>query len=108
MKTFYLSKSTRKDKKFMLTMPHLNHAHHFGASGYKDYTLMHDKNSIHYEPIKDKREKTKRAYLARHKNDPKGIHAPSTMSDLFLWSAPTLSGGIKNYERKYKVDVIYI
>lgn len=107
MKTFYLFKSTRKDKKFMLVMPEYNHIHHFGAKGYKDYTLMNNEKSIHYEPNKDKREKTKKAYLSRHKGDPKGIHAPSTMSDIFLWSAPTLRGGIKNYERKYKVNVIY-
>jgi len=107
MKTFYLSKSSRKDKKFMLVMPELKHTHHFGASGYKDFTLMNNKNSVHYEANKNKRDKTKKAYLARHKGNPKGIHSPSTMSDMFLWSAPTLAGGIKNYERKYKVDVIY-
>ena len=107
MKTFYLYPSTRKDKKFMLVMPDFNHTHHFGAKGYKDFTLMNDKNSTFYEPKKEIRDKTKRAYLARHKGDPKGIHSPSTMSDLFLWSAPTLSGGIKNYEKKYKVNVIY-
>ncbi len=105
MKTFYLYPSSRKDKKFMLVMPEMTH--HFGAKGYKDFTLMHDKNSTFYEPKKEIREKTKRAYLARHKGDPKGIHSPSTMSDLFLWSAPTLAGGIKNYEKKYKVNVIY-
>jgi len=91
----------------MLQMPDLGHSHFFGARGYKDYTLMNDKNSIFYEPKKEIREKTKRAYLARHKGNPKGIHSPSTMSDLFLWSAPTLSGGIKNYEKKFNVNVIY-
>lgn len=107
MKTFYLYKSTRKDKKFMLVMPELNHTHHFGARGYKDFTLMNDKNSIHYEVDKNKRDKTKRAYLSRHRGNPKGIHSPSTLSDIFLWSATTLSSGIKNYEKKYNVNVIY-
>lgn len=107
MKTFYLSKSSRKDKKFMLVMPDLKHTHHFGASGYKDFTLMNNRNSTFYEPKKEIRDKTKRAYLARHRGDPKGIHSPSTMSDMFLWSAPTLAGGIKNYEKKYNVNVIY-
>ena len=107
MKTFYLYPSTRKDKKFMLVMPEFNHTHHFGASGYKDFTLMNNRNSTFYEADKSKRDKTKRAYLARHRGDPKGIHSPSTMSDMFLWSAPTLAGGIKNYEKKYNVNVIY-
>lgn len=105
MKTFYLYPSTRKDKKYMLVMGEITH--HFGAKNYKDFTLMNDKNSTFYEPKKEIREKTKRAYLARHRGDPKGIHSPSTMSDLFLWSAPTLAGGIKNYEKKYNVNVIY-
>lgn len=106
MKTYYLSKSTRKGKKFMLLVPELNHAYHFGASGYRDYTLINDKKSIYYEPNKSKRENIKKAYLTRHRNNPKGIHSPSTLSDMFLWSAPTLAGGIKRYERKYKVRVI--
>lgn len=105
MKTFYLSKSSRKDKKFMLVMDTMTH--HFGASGYKDFTLMNNRNSTFYEPKKEIRDKTKRAYLARHRGYPKGIHSPSTMSDMFLWSAPTLAGGIKNYEKKYNVNVIY-
>ena len=107
MKTFYLYPSSRKDKKYMLAMPDLNHTHHFGQRGYKDYTLMHDKNSPFYESDENKREKTKKAYLARHKKDPKGIHSPSTLSDMILWSAPTIQKGIKNYEKKYKVKVIY-
>ena len=63
MKTFYLSKSTRKDKKFMLEMPEFKHIHHFGASGYKDFTLMNNRNSTFYEADQNKRDKTKRAYL---------------------------------------------
>ncbi len=106
--TFYLYRSGRKDKKYRLEMPEpYNHQHNFGAKGMRDFTLINDKKSEFYLPIKSEREKVKAAYISRHRND-KGlgsIHAPSELSMVLLWSAPTLAGGIKNYEKKYNVKV---
>ena len=73
----------------------------------RDYTLINNKQSEFYLPNKEDREKVKKAYLSRHKND-KGLgslHAPSELSMVILWSAPTLAGGIRNYERKHNVRV---
>ena len=103
-KTFYLSKSNRKGKKYMLVME--NMTHHFGGDGYRDYILMNSKSSKFYEPNKEIKDKVKRNYLARHRNDPKGMHSPSTLSDMLLWNKPNLKQSIKDYEKKYGVSVV--
>ncbi|HBY70339.1 MAG TPA: hypothetical protein DEG69_22820 [Flavobacteriaceae bacterium] len=107
MEIYYLYRSDKNTKKYTMLMPSHKHIHRFGQNGYRDYTLIHDKKSKFYEPDKDKRDKIKDNYLARHKKDPKGVHAPSSMSDIILWSAPTLRGGIRNYEKKFKVKVVF-
>lgn len=112
MDQFYLYKSTRKGKKYMMVMPSYNHKHHFGgvkASGepYRDYTLLHNRNSKFYLPTQTERDKVRKAYRTRHKND-KGlgsIHAPSEMSMVILWSKPTLEQGIKAFESKHGVRI---
>ena len=76
-KQFYLFKSTRKDKKYMMEMPKYNHKHHFGgvrATGepYRDYTLLHNKNSKFYLPSQAERDKVRKAYRTRHGKD-KGL-----------------------------------
>lgn len=105
--TYYLFRSNRPDKKLVMIMPKYKHLHHFGATGYRDYTLLSDKSSNFYEPDKVKREKIKINYLNRHKNDPKGVHNPSSMSDIILWNKKTLRGGIRDYENKFNVKVIF-
>ena len=106
--TFYLYRSNRKDKKYRLEMPEpFSHQHNFGAKNMRDYTLINDKNSEFYIPDKAEREKVKKAYISRHKND-RGlgsIHAPSELSMVMLWSAPSLKGGVRNYEKKHNVRV---
>lgn len=106
--TFYLYKSNRKEKKYRMEMPEpYDHIHHFGAKGMRDFTLINDKKSEFYIDDKAEREKVKRAYKSRHKND-KGLgspHAPSELSMTILWSAPTIEGGIRNYEKKHNVKV---
>lgn len=105
---FYLYKSNKPQKKYVMIMPTpYNHKHYFGASLYRDYTLMNNKNSKFYEPSKEKRDKVKNAYLNRHKKDPKGIHQPSTLSDMILWNKPTITESIKDYENKYNVKVVF-
>ena len=103
--TLLLYKSDKKNKKFLMEMPKFGHKHYFGASGFRDFTLMNDKNSKFYEPSKQERDKVKDRYLKRHAKDPKGVHSASSMSDLILWSAPTIEQGVKNFEKKFKVKV---
>ena len=105
--TYYLFRSDKPEKKFAMLMPSHNHIHRFGSSAHRDFTLLSNKNSIHYEADKDKREKIRQNYINRHKKDPKGIHNPSSMSDLILWSEPTLRKGITKYEKRFGVKVVF-
>ena len=107
--TFYLYKSDKPDKKFKMIMGEpYNHKHYFGSSSYRDYVLINDKNSQYYIADENEREKVKKAYRARHKNDNiKSVHSAGGMSWYILWSAKTLSQGIKNYEKAFNVKVIY-
>ena len=105
--TYYLFRSNKPAKKFVMVMPSHNHVHHFGSSSHRDFTLMNDKTSRFYEADKVKREKIRQNYINRHKKDPKGEHTPSSMADLILWNKPTLKGGIKVYERKFGVKVVF-
>ena len=96
--TFSLRKSTRKDKKFQMKMPSFGHTHHFGQANARDRTLI--KNPA-------ERMKAWKSYQARHRKDPIGdVHSPAALSWYLLWSADTLSQGIKNYERKFNVEVV--
>jgi len=45
---FYLYKSNKAGKKYTMVMPEFDHKHHFGASDYRDFTLISDKNSKYY------------------------------------------------------------
>lgn len=106
-KQFFLYKSNRKGKKYMMKMPYYNHTHHFGATGYRDYTLLHNRNSKYYLPTQAQRDKVRKSYRTRHAKD-KGlgsIHAPSEMSMVILWSKPTLEQGIKAFETKHGVKI---
>lgn len=69
---------------------------HFGSSGNKDYT-------IYYAEDKAKAEKMRDAYIARHKvnenwNDPM---TAGSLARFVLWEAPTISGGISAYKKKF-------
>jgi len=110
--TYYLFRSNRPDKKYTMVMPQFKHLHQFGGikpdgTPYRDYTLLNDKSSIHYESDSKIKDKIKANYLNRHKNDPKGVHNPSSMSDIILWNKKTLRGGIRDYEKKFNVNVIF-
>jgi len=91
---FLLDAKTKKEK-----------AISFGASGYRDFTLMNDKNSKFYEKKKEDREKVKKAYQARHAKDP--INDPMTAGALsfwILWNKPTLAGSIAHFKNKFKLN----
>jgi len=80
---------------------------HFGGKGYRDYTLMNDKKSVHYLSSKKERDAVKDRYRVRHANDNlDDPESPGSMSMSVLWSAPTLKGGIRNYSRKYNLRVV--
>ncbi len=103
----YLYKSNLKNKKWAMFFPTSKKVIHFGGKGYRDYTLMNDKKSVHYLSSKKERDAVKDRYRVRHAND--NLDDPEStgsMSMSVLWSAPTLKGGIRNYSRKYNLRVV--
>tara|TARA_R110002012_G_scaffold26658_1_gene86309 strand:- start:500 stop:874 length:375 start_codon:yes stop_codon:yes gene_type:complete len=105
--TFYLFKSDKPNKKFVMLMPSYGHIHHFGSSAHRDFTLMNSKSSKFYEPDPVNREKIRLRYMKRHAKNPKGVHSASSMADLILWTKPTIKGGVKAFEDKFNVKIIY-
>jgi hypothetical protein len=76
----------------------------FGSSTYRDFTLMNNKKSKFYEADKEKREKVRASYRARHAKDP--INNPLTAGALswwILWNKPTLAGSISHFKNKFKL-----
>ena len=105
--TYYLFRSDKPTKKYTMLMPSHKHIHRFGQNSYRDYTLMHDKKSKFYEPDFKTRERVKYAYHKRHSKEKGGRHTPSSMSKIILWNKKTLKESIKDYEKKFKVKVIF-
>lgn len=89
---YSLRKSTKAGKKYMLVTP--TKKIHFGAKGYSDYTL-------HKDP------KRKRRYITRHKarENWKDPLTAGALSRWILWNKPTLSGSIKDFEKRFKLKI---
>ncbi len=99
-----LRKSKRENKKYVAYFE--NNTTHFGDDRYKDYVLMNTKNSKWYEPDKDVREKTKANYRGRHAKD--NLNDPTSagaLSYYLLWNKPTLKASIRDFERRFKIDI---
>ena len=76
----------------------------FGASGYRDYTLMSDKTSKFYLPKKEDREKVKNAYIKRHSREVQtNPLKPATLSRFVLWENPSFGGAIRNFKKRFGV-----
>jgi len=108
MKLLKIISSKRKDKKYVAYFKldsGKEKAIHFGASGYRDFTLISDKTSKFYLPKKADREKVKAAYIARHKKREPWTSPDSagTLSRYILWSTPSLGGSIRNFKKRFGV-----
>lgn len=102
MDVYVLSKSTRKNKKWMVKFPNSKTVVHFGGvkedgSLYSDYTKHKDKNR-------------KARYLARHfKNEnwnKSGIKSAGFWSRWLLWNQETLKKSIKDTEKRFSINII--
>jgi len=99
-----LRKSKREGKKWVAKDG--KRTIHFGQENARDYTLMNKKGSKHYLPSKEERDKVRSAYQSRHaKDNLDNPFSPGALSYYILWTAPTMKGGIKNYEKKFGIDV---
>ena len=94
---YIIKPSSRKDKKFMVIMG-LNMVHHFGQSGYDDYTTHNDQNR-------------KDSYIARMNVNQdwskQGIHTSGFWAKHILWNKPTIKGSIKDTQKKFGIKIIY-
>lgn len=94
---YRLSKSTRKDKKWMITTNENKKKLHFGATGYEDFTIHKD-------------EQRKEKYLIRHKKkedwSKKGIQSAGFWARWLLWNKTTLDKSITFTEKKFNIKII--
>jgi len=100
-----LHKSDKPNKKFYLKTD--TSKIHFGSKGMRDYTLLNNPSSKFHLKDKKTRDDVKRNYRARHRNDPfnKSL-TPASLSYYLLWNKPTLSASIKDYEKRFDVNII--
>jgi hypothetical protein len=95
---YYLEKSSRKDKKYMVSFINENTGRvntvHFGQAGASDF-LQH------------KDEERKKRYINRHKanEDWSDLSKPGTWSRFILWREKSLSESIKKMEDKFNINI---
>jgi hypothetical protein len=99
MTIVYLQKSSKPEKKFMVTVIHNDGTHkkvHFGLSGFSDYTIHKDKARM-------------KRYEGRHKSRENwgitGIDTAGFWSKWILWSEPSLDKAVKNTAKKFKITI---
>jgi len=101
MQKVYLSKSTRREKKWMVEIENPSTGRtktvHFGASGMSDFTIHKDE------------ERYKR-YITRHRSrenwTKSGIDSAGFWSRWILWNKPSLIESIKDTEKRFNLKII--
>jgi len=89
-----LKKSTNSAKKFMVIIG--NKTIHFGANGYLDYTHHKDPERMkRYENRHRKRENWTKS----------GIKSAGFWSKWILWNKPSLTGSIRDTERRFGIKI---
>lgn len=107
IKLLRIEPSSKKEKKYdaIFMVDDKEKKVSFGASGYRDYTLINDKNSKFYLPKILDRNVVKASYIRRHRekenwNNPLSAGA---LSRYILWNKKTLASSIKDYKKKFKL-----
>lgn len=97
MNTYKLTKSPRKEKKFMVLTPSGKRVY-FGATGYSDYTIHKD-----YERMQ--------RYNIRHQKrenwTKSGVETAGFWSKWLLWNKPSFIGSLRDMEKKFKIKIVY-
>ena len=92
---YYLSKSSRAGKKYMVNTPY--GLVHFGAEGYKDYTMHKDSER-------------KQRYIDRHQAredwSETGLNTAGFWSRWLLWNKPSISASIKDIEKTFHIKIL--
>ncbi len=92
MKTYILTKSKSKNKKFKITN---GKTINFGQKGASDFTINKDPQR-------------KKNYINRHKKreDWNNLNTAGAWSKGLLWNKNTLNKSIKNMENKFNINII--
>ncbi len=92
MKTYILTKSKSKNKKWKITN---GKTINFGDSRYSDFTINKDPQR-------------KKNYINRHKKreDFNNLNTAGAWSKGLLWNKRTLNKSIKNMENKFNINII--
>lgn len=77
----------------------------FGASGYRDNTLINDKSSKFYLQNKSDRDVVKDSYLRRHKKNEDWTNpmTAGALSRFILWNRKSLNASIRDFKRRFKL-----
>ena len=93
----YLSKSNVEGKRWKMEFTDVNgkviKTVNFASSEHENYTMHKD-------------EQRQASYLKRHSKDPSDWDTAGELARIILWSAPTMSQGISNYEKKHRIKVV--
>ena len=92
----YITKSTRKNKKYDLLDSNKKYLLSFGDNRYQDYTIHKDQ--------------TRQAnYLSRHKANENwnksGIYTAGFWSKHLLWNLPSLTESIRDVNKRFNINV---
>lgn len=107
IKLLRVVRSSNKDKKYdaIFLVNDKEKKVSFGASGYRDYTLVNDKDSKFYLPKILDRNVVKASYIRRHR-EKENWNNPLTagaLSRYILWNKKTLNASIKDFKQRFKV-----
>jgi len=74
----------------------------FGGKGYRDFTLMNNKDNKHYNSnIKDK-EAVRQRYIKRHdKENWKDPYTAGSLSRWILWEKPTINEAWEGFKKRF-------
>jgi len=98
MNDYYLEKSNRKDKKYMVSYINKNtgkiNTIHFGAKGMSDLTIHKD-------------DERKERYIKRHqkRENWEDLTKSGTWSRFLLWGEKTLKKSIKEMEKRFGIKI---
>lgn len=98
MNEYYLEKSDRKDKKYMISWINPKSGRvksiHFGSKNMSDYTIHKD-------------DERKQRYINRHqkREDWTNLEKAGTWSRFLLWQEKTLKKSIKEMEKKFNIKI---
>ena len=92
----YITKSTRKNKKYDLLHSNKKYLLSFGHSQYEDYTMHKDQTR-------------QQRYISRHKKnedwEKSGIDTSGFWSKHLLWGQPSLTASIRDVNKRFNINV---